>query len=86
MPDNVKVINDYLIGGSENLPNHSESIRGRGKFIRQNRGDIPTFRDRQTAYRYAAWLLLLVDVLPDEEGQEGVTFDDVLEAIRNIKM
>lgn len=79
----IKTINDFLIGGGENLPNHSASMMGRGKFIRQNRSDVPTFRDRQTAYRYAAYLITLADVLPDEDGQEGITFDDVLSAVRD---
>lgn len=82
-PSEVKTQNDYIIGAGENLPNHSETIRGRGKYIRQMRADIPTFRDRQTAYRFCAYVLAMADVLPDEEGQEGITFPEVLDAIRN---
>jgi hypothetical protein len=79
----IKTLNDFLIGSGENLPNHSASVNGRGKFVRQNRSDIPTFRDRQTLYRYCAFLLVLGDVLPDDDGQEGVTFPEVLDAIRS---
>ena len=79
----IKVINDYMISSGENLPNHSASAMGRGKFIRQSRPDIPTFRDRQTAFRYAAYIILMADLLPDDDGQEGVTFPEVLDAIRN---
>ncbi|HTS10100.1 MAG TPA: hypothetical protein VMP68_31345 [Candidatus Eisenbacteria bacterium] len=80
----VKTDNDYLISSGENLPNHSASMMGRGKFIRQSRMDIPTFRDRQSAFRYAAYVVEMADaLLPDDDGQEGVTFNDVRSAIRN---
>jgi hypothetical protein len=85
MTDEVKevnTLNDWLIGGGQNLPNHSASVMGRAQFIRQSRSDIPTFRDRHSAYRYAAYLLTLAETLPDEEGQEGITFSEVLDAIR----
>lgn len=77
----IETRNDFALAAGENLPNHSASMLGRGKFIRQSRSDVPTIRDRQTAYRYAAWLVLMADMLPDDEGQEGITFDDVLSAI-----
>lgn len=83
-PKEPKTLNDYIIGVGENLPNHSESIRGRGKYIRQMRAELPTFRDRQTAYRFCAYVLLMADMLPDEEGQEGITFPEVLSAIQNV--
>lgn len=78
----LNTTNDWGITKGENLPNHSASQMGRGKFVRQGRSDIPTFRDRQTAYRYAAWLVAMADVLPDDDGQEGITFDDVLSAVQ----
>lgn len=77
----IETRNDFALSFGQNLPNHSSSISGRGAFIRQSLSELPTFRDRQTAYRYAAWLVLLADVLPDDDGQEGITFDDVLSAI-----
>lgn len=79
----INTVNDFIIGSGNNLPNHSESMRGRGTYVRQMRPEIPTFRDRQTAYRFCAYVLTMADVLPDEEGQEGITFDDVLSAIQN---
>jgi hypothetical protein len=77
----VETRNDFALAAGENLPNHSASMVGRGKFIRQSSYEVATFRDRQMAYRYAAWLVLMADVLPDADGQEGIAFDDVLSAI-----
>lgn len=79
----INTTNDFIIGFGENLPNHSTSIAGKGKYVRQMRSDVPTFRDRQTAYRFCAYVLMMADLLPDEEGQEGFTFDDVCSAISN---
>jgi hypothetical protein len=42
----------------------------------------PTFRTKQRAFRYAAWLVSLAEVLPDEPG-DSHTFEEILEAIRN---
>jgi hypothetical protein len=45
---------------------------------------VPTFRTKQEAYRFAAWLVEMAEVhLPDEEGCELHTFEAVREAIRN---
>lgn len=41
----------------------------------------PVHNTRQSAYRYAAWLLKAAEVLPDEEGQEDYRFEDVRAAI-----
>lgn len=79
----VKTVNDYIIGFGENLPNHSESMSGRGKYVRQMRADLPTFRDRHVAYRYAAYIITMAELLPEDKEQEGITFDDVLSAIQN---
>lgn len=75
--------NEYNIRMGENLPNHSSALIGRAKFIRQNMPDMPTFRTKQAAYRYAAWLVALADdFLPNEsETCEPCTFDAVLEAV-----
>lgn len=79
----VKTVNDYIIGFGENLPNHSESMSGRGKYVRQMRADLPTFRNRHVAYRYAAYIITMAELLPEDKEQEGITFDDVLSAIQN---
>lgn len=80
-PIEIDTVNEYLIGAGENLPNHSLSQMGRSKFIRQHLPSVPTFRTRQAAFRYAAYLLTMAEVLPDEDGEH--TFEQVLNAVRN---
>lgn len=81
-PNPVDTGNEYLIRADKNLPNHSMSLAGRGSFVRQSVPDIPTFRTKQAAFRYAAWLIEQAEQhLPDEEGAEGHTFTLVHEAI-----
>lgn len=41
----------------------------------------PAHRTKQSAYRYAAWLIGMAEVLPDEPGEH--TFEQILEAVRN---
>ncbi len=77
----VKTDNEYALYMSENLPNHSASLKGRAKFISQGRTSHPLFRTRQEAYRYAAWLISMAEILPDEEGAHS--FEVVLNAVRN---
>lgn len=80
----INTTNDYLINAGANLPNHSASLQGRGQFVRQSVPDVPTFRDRQTAYRYAAYLITLAEkYLPNENGCEEDDFEAVLCAIRS---
>lgn len=83
-PAPVDTSNDYLLSAGQNLPNHSTSLAGRGRFVRQSFPELPTFRTKQQAYRYAAYLTTMADVhLPDEEGAETHTFEVVLDACRN---
>lgn len=79
----IDTTNDFLLSSGENLPNHSMSRAGLGKFVHQALSDHPVWRTRQDAYRYAGWLLTLAEILPDSEGEEGVTFEQVKTAIRN---
>lgn len=80
----IDITNRYILGAGENLPNHSATLQGRGKFVRQSLTEIPTFRTRQDAYRYAAYLVTLAEKwLPDEEGCEAQDFETVLNAIRS---
>jgi len=79
----INTINEYALWFGRNLPNHSTSLVGKGAFVRQSLPEVPTFRTRQGAYRYAAYLVTMADLLPDDDGQEGITFDDVLSAIQN---
>ena len=81
----VDTSNDYLLSASQNLPNHSTSLAGRGKFVRQSLHTIPTFRARQEAYRYAAYLVEMAEThLPNEADCEEHTFEAVRNAIRNV--
>lgn len=80
----VNTMNDYGLSAGQNLPNHSTSMVGRGKFIKQVTALGPVFRDRQTAYRYAAYLVTMAEVhLPDENDCEAHDFPTVLAAIRS---
>jgi len=83
-PPEVDTKNEYGLSAGSNLPNHSVSIAGRSKFVRQVVPNVPTFRTKQEAYRFAAWLTEMAEVhLPDEEGAELHTFEAVRDAIRN---
>lgn len=82
-PVPVNTTNDFGLMAGQNLPNHSASMRNRAKFVRQIRMDVPQFRDRQTAYRYAAYLITLAEMLPNEDGCDGHTFAEVLNAVQN---
>jgi hypothetical protein len=80
----VDTQNSYMLSAGQNLPNHSTSMAGRGKFVRQSMNVIPEFRTKQQAYRFAAYLVTMADSwLPDEEGSELHDFETVLAAIRN---
>lgn len=83
-PADVETINEFAISAGENLPNHTMSARGLGKYVQQGMPVYPVFRTRQAAYRYAAWIITMAEIhLPDEEGAEGHDFDAVHNAIRN---
>jgi hypothetical protein len=79
----IDTTNDFAMHSGENLPNHTMSLKGLGKFISQGVPTIPVFRTRQAAYRYAGWLISMAELLPDEEGCESHDFDSVVNAIRN---
>jgi hypothetical protein len=91
VPDTVENVepietqNDFALHAGQNLPNHSTSLAGRGRYVRQSFQEVPIFRDRESAYRYAAWLITMAEVhLPSGiKRDEPITFDEVLNAIRN---
>lgn len=76
----IDVTNEFALHTGTNLPNHSTTLSGRGKFVRVG-SERPLFRTKQSAYRFAAWLLVMSDVLPDEDA--AVSFEEVLDAVRN---
>ena len=83
-PPEIDTANEYGLSAGENLPNHSTAMRGRAKFVRQVLPNVPTFRTRQEAYRFSAWLVEMAEVhLPNEDGCELHTFEAVRDAIQN---
>lgn len=79
----INTLNEHILMSGENMPNHSTSLAGLGKFIKVG-SQHPyglTFRTKQSVYRFCAYALLMVFILPDEEGNHS--FEDVLEAIKN---
>jgi len=80
----IETINEYALSAGQNMPNHSTSLAGRGHYVRQGVPDVPTFRTKQAAFRYAAYIVLMAEAhLPDEEGSATHTFPQVLDAISN---
>lgn len=74
--------NEFNIRSGVNLANHSASLRGRAKFIKPMTDVTAVHRTRQSAYRHAAWLVVMADraELPDEDDQP-FEFDDILSAV-----
>lgn len=79
----IDTTNEFILHSGENLPNHSMSMIGKGKYVAQGLATIPLFRDRQAAYRYAAWLICMAEILPNELDDSSPTWEQVLDAVRN---
>jgi hypothetical protein len=78
----VNTLNDFAVGAGENLPNHAQSLKGRGKFVRAAIPTVPLiFRTRQEVFRFCAYALAMADTLPDEPGEHD--FETVQTAILN---
>jgi len=75
------VRNEFMINSGQNLPNHSESMRGRGKFVQTGTGIPPVFRTRQQVGRFVGHLFKHMDAidLPDED--DAPDLDSVIAAI-----
>lgn len=80
--ENVDTTNEFALGLGHNLPNHSMSMIGRSAYIAPTVRDVPLFRTRQSAYRYAAWLMTMAETLPHEDSNEH-SWEQILHAIRN---
>ena len=78
----VNTINEYGLMSGQNLPNHSTSLAGKGRFVKTMNTVPPVFRTKQQAYRFIAFLEVMADVLPDELGSH--TLEEVREAVRNV--
>lgn len=73
--------NDYKVKVGTNLPNHTMTKQGLGKFVTTGGIGNPLFRTRQAVYRYAAWLIVMAQALPPEcECPNG---DESFETIRD---
>ena len=78
----VNSTNEFMLGYGENMPNHTQTMRGRGKYVKPGLPTPIAFRTKQEVYRFAAWAMTMGDaMLPDEDGAH--TFDEVQAAIRN---
>lgn len=80
----VNTINDGIITVGQNLPNHSTTLAGRGKFVGSGAHLPPQWRTKQELYRFVGWALVLADIhgLPDEPGNH--TLEEVIEAIKRV--
>ena len=79
----IDTTNEWMLGYSRNLPNHSASKAGYSGFIAMRLSHVPlVFRTRQSAYRFAAYLITMAELLPHENTNEH-TFEDILQAIHN---
>lgn len=76
------LLNEFAVHKGENLPNHSASLMGRGKFVLIGMQPIPPLRTKQQAYCLAAYLVSMAETLPDEDTG-AYTFEEIREAIEN---
>jgi len=67
----INISNEFMISLGSTPPDH--------KVIAPLR--VPRFRTRQQAYRCAAWIVAMAEVLPNETDDD--TFLDILDAIKN---
>lgn len=75
--------NEYSLHTGANLPNHTATLAGRGKFVTVGVPDAPVFRTKQSVYRFCAYLLSMAEILADEEGEHS--YEEILEAIQTKK-
>ena len=73
----INTTNEFLLGLTHRGP-HTEA----GKPCIRPAGLQPYFNTKQGAYRFAAWLITMADLLPDELDSTA-TFEDVLKAVQS---
>ena len=80
----VRVDNEFGLVSGENMPNHTASMRGRGKFVMATTPVPFIIRTRQEAYRLMVHLDHLIEQndLPNEDGNH--TYEQVEEAIARL--
>jgi hypothetical protein len=78
---------NYLLWvAGQNLPNHTATRDGRGRFVAPSITNPASFqfRSKDDALRCAAWLVTLAEMwLPDADMAHPHTFDEYLAAVRN---
>lgn len=83
VPD-VNTLNEFAVQAGNNLPNHTSSMMGRGKYVKLGVSGPVILRTKQQAFRLIAWLETMTEAqgLPDEDDSAH-TLDDVRRAIQN---
>lgn len=73
-------MNDFVLMTGNNAFNHTTSMAGLASYVHPLQH--PTFRTKDAAYRFAAFLITMAEALPNET-EFDYTFEEVLEAVRN---
>lgn len=82
----MKTDNEFIVLSGQNLPNHTASLQGLGKFVTFGTGVVPIIRTRDALFRMIAHMINKaeqIDLPPESQG-EGVdpyTLDDYIDAI-----
>jgi hypothetical protein len=81
----VNTQNQFTVHPGQNLPNHTTSMAGRGKYVRLGMSGPIVLRTKQEVYRLIAWLEIVEEIqdLPHEDEYQH-TIDDVREAIQSL--
>lgn len=74
----INTANEFLLGLKGSKAAHAQD---NGPCVRTT-GIMPYFNTRQRAYRFAAWLVSMAEMLPDEPGQP-TDFGTILKAVQN---
>lgn len=80
--EKVDATNEYGLTADKNLENHSMSRIGRGSYVTPLIRDVPIFRTKQSAYRFAGWLVEMAETLPDEDDRAH-TWEQIRKAIHD---
>jgi hypothetical protein len=79
MAISINTANDFILSSGNLDDNHVARQLGLRKFVKPML--VPEFHTRQCAYRFAAWLTLMADGLPDEPGSHSL--EEITDAIHN---
>jgi hypothetical protein len=80
----IDITNEFALHTGQNLPNHTSSLEGRGKFVRVGYPAPVIFRSKQEVYRFCAYALSMAETLPDETvGPVAHSFEQIQEAVND---